>query len=133
MMVSLNKILGIFRWAFRFNTSTMKVLTLNYHIFILMSIFPTSIDQHFSVKMRNKLFSLTVFLLVFGGLVFSMTFIKRFVVSDLENTLYALFQIAAFGCQVYLFIVGYKIGPKFAELYPKLQQIYDSSKVFYFL
>lgn len=65
---------------------------------------------------------------VMTPLVTSIAYISKYVSVDLENSLYALFQIAAYGMQVYLIIIGFILWSKFSRMFPILQQIYDDSK-----
>lgn len=105
----------------------MKVLELNRQSFILLWIFPTPKTDGKLIKFRNILISLIHLYAIIASLIFSIGFAYKYVKIDLENTLYALFQIAAYGSQSYSMVIGYKLGSKIAQLFPKLQQIYDSS------
>lgn len=106
----------------------MNVLEQNHQVFLLLWVFPTPASKGKWIKFRNILFSLANLFAVFGALVFSIGFAFRYAASDLENTLYSLFQIVAYGLETYLLVVGYKLGSEIAELFSKLQQICDTCK-----
>lgn len=107
----------------------MKVLELNRKTFILMCIIPNQNEIEGPLKrFANILFSFIVLTLVSTITLSSMAYTVEFASIDLEKTLYAVFQISAYWGQFYMMVVSYRIWPKLAKLFPKLQEIYDESK-----
>lgn len=106
----------------------MKVLALNHQVFVLLWIFPSPDNKSILFKIRNIIFGLMALISVMTPFVTSIAYVFKYVSVDLENSLYALFQIAGYGCQIYLIIIGFILWSKFSRMFPILQQIYDDSK-----
>lgn len=106
----------------------MKVLSFNRDILTLLWILPTSQSESKRFQVRNKIFSSVSLLSVCLAFTASACFAYRYVTTDLENSLYALFQIAAFGCQAYSLVFGFVLRTDFVEMFECLQRIYDERK-----
>lgn len=104
----------------------MRVLALNRKIFILLWIIPNQNESESPLKrLANILFSFIILTLVSSVTLSSIAYTIKFASIDLENTLYAVFQISAYSGQFYMMVVSFRIWPKLAKLFPKLQEIYD--------
>lgn len=106
----------------------MKVLELNRKMLISTWIIPTPETESQWTKIRNFLFGLWCGLIDLAAVLASATFLVKFIHENLEDLLYALFQIASTGSQVYLCILAFLFRTKFLEMFARLQEVYDTCK-----
>lgn len=106
----------------------MKVLEINRQAFILNAVFPTPVDEISAIKVRNKCFGVFSFVTVFVGLLGSVNFVLKFVSTDLEGSLYALFQVSGYFSQVYTMSIALIRWREFSSIFTKMQHFYDTCK-----
>lgn len=105
----------------------MRPLKTTHKVLILLSI--CSPDENFESR---KLF---IFMVTFGVLVSNIcavltdiVFFRASMSIDLENSLYALFQLMASLCVTYLMIVGINLKQQFDGIFAELAQIQNACK-----
>lgn len=81
------------------------------------------------LKLAHALFGFTVFATVASMTMGSMIFFARFASVDLEQSLYALFQISAFLGLSYVLIVAYLLRNEVTDIVKSLDDIYDASMI----
>lgn len=107
----------------------MKVLAANRQVFTLLWILPVSKDESKWIKLRNFSIGSIIFMALLGALISSGCFALKFATINLELSLYAVFQIAATLSQTYMLGFSFILWRKYADFFPKLQQMYDESKL----
>lgn len=105
----------------------MKVLDLNRRIFTWLNICPTVDDQSHVKKYLRGMIAGTIIVTECLAIVASFMFIHRFLETEIENCLYALFQVAALFSVIYMWTVGFILRNTIAEIFRMFQKIYDSS------
>lgn len=108
----------------------MKAFEINRRIFALLNIYSVSENASFSKKCYR--FSITGIIIAteFLALIASALFIVEFVDNDLENCLYAFFQVAALFSMIYMWMVAFCLRNKIFEIFSQFQQFYDLSNCF---
>lgn len=98
-----------------------------YNDFILISILP--IDDP-KLKWRNILIGAAIFSCGLLTLISSAIFFCEFIFINLEQSLYALHQVAAFGGLTYIYVVGRMQRLKIIDLFIKFDVIQDKCEIF---
>lgn len=104
----------------------MKPLETNQQILTFLCIFPTT------NKCKRRIYIvLSVFLLVIEicGLASSATFVLNHISTDLEEAIYAIFQVAAFSGLIYMIIVTIILRNKIIDFFRTLSKICETSKI----
>lgn len=83
-------------------------------------------------KAAYTIFTLAFVLINAIGLIASAVFFQKYVSSDLELSLYALFTVFGFGVAMYGVIFVFLSRYKLSDLFEKLSKIYDASKMMVF-
>lgn len=81
-------------------------------------------------KLIHFILSAVVFIFKISFLASSTAFFMKYVSTDLEESLYALFQISAFSNSTYVIAIAYISHQKITALIDRLSAIYDASKNF---
>lgn len=106
----------------------MKPLEFQQQIFTW--IYLCSPDEVTSVW--KKIIYFILFVIVFLGNFTSgagaLAFIIKYVSVDLENSLYAVFQLCAVGSVSYIFIAAFFLRYRINDIFKQLTEIYDTSK-----
>lgn len=107
----------------------MKPLVMNQRVLTWLCVFP----MHESAAMKEKLtcivFSIGVILTIFSGLIGSVIFFLKFVSTDLEESLYALFQIAAIFSTSNAIVVAVQMRHRIPTMFKNLTTIYEKCKL----
>lgn len=106
----------------------MEVLALNRQIFILFWILPVPHNGSKWIKLRNISIGSFNCIILIGTLISSGYFVYEFILIDLERSLYAIFQMTTSCSEMYMLVFSFIFWRKYAEIFPKLQQMYDGSK-----
>lgn len=108
--------------------SKMRVLEINYRVFIALWVFPTPSEESGWIKFRNKAFGIICIILNASQTIASCAFIYKFVTNDFMTSLFALLHICPNGQTTYQMIVSYLIWPQIEQLFTEIQGIYDERK-----
>lgn len=73
-------------------------------------------------------FTLIVLSLAFLGLLTSIGFLVKYASDDLENALYAIFQVGAYAAMLNSIIVGLINRHRIATIFIELSKLYSASK-----
>lgn len=108
----------------------MKPLNQNKNVFTVLSLYPIA-SQH---TYLSKYFLLAVAVIIAEclALVASALFIYFNLKTEIENCLYALFQMAALISVIYMWIIAYVLQDSIVDIFTKFEWIYDSSKFTHF-
>lgn len=106
----------------------MEAFKTNKRIFAWLNIYPSSENPRPFIKCLRILNTALIILTEFLALVASALFIFKFVDRDLENCLYALFQVAALFSMIYMWIVAFCLRNSIADIFAQFQTFYDSSE-----
>lgn len=109
------------------NTETMQPLEYNLKTFQIMAVFPVSDGTGARIKYRNYCFGIFIFLAAVLTAISSITSVVIYLKSDLEKTLYAMFQVGAMVYVSYSYVVAHIIWKRLRNIFPTLQKIYDES------
>lgn len=90
----------------------MKVLQLNKELLALYDVLGVSDSRPWKIKLRRQIIVTAMLICLLCGWSFSMAFIIMYLKTDLQNALYAIFQVAAEFSANYTVLI--------ACLYPKL-------------
>lgn len=79
----------------------------------------------------NKIWCISFTFIIFCGNLFaviaSAAFIIKYISSDLQRSLYALFQFGSFFIMFYTMVIVFFMRKKIIEIFEKLSEIYDES------
>lgn len=106
----------------------MEPLKTNRLILTWLSVYRAKAGITRLEKSMHILVSLTVFFGIMGSLLGSIGYFWKFVVTDLEASLYALSQIAAAFNMAYAIVVTFFARQGFTSILQKLTHIYEKSK-----
>lgn len=114
------------------NFANMTPLITNKRVLIWLWMCPADgkSDNSMLKSLAHIAFGFTVFFGVVAGLISSFAYFESFVWVDLENSLYALFQVAAFLGLVPLFPIAISSRQKISQLLDNLSNIYAASMKF---
>lgn len=112
---------------YRLNIMTMKPLEYNLKIFQMMAVFPVPDGTGSHIKYRNYCFGIFIFLSAVLTAISSITSVVVYLTSDLEKTLYAMFQVGAMVYVSYSYVVFHIIWKRLRNIFPRLQKISDES------
>ena len=79
-------------------------------------------------KMLFSIFSVVCLIANACAVAASVTFLLKFISSNLEESLYALFQCAAYSNVVYIHIAAFLQRKKVTSVFESLTEIYETSK-----
>ena len=79
-------------------------------------------------KMLFSIFSIVCLIANACAVAASVTFLLKFISSNLEESLYALFQCAAYSNVVYIHIAAFLQRKKVTSVFESLTEIYETSK-----
>lgn len=96
---------------------------------ILICSLPTPETTKSAIKQRNLASGLCHFILQLTILISSFGFLIKNVSIDLENSLYALVQLAATGSTTYMFIFGFVRREKMRKLFVEFQKIQNECEM----
>lgn len=105
----------------------MKIFELNRHIFTWLNLCPDfgSCSQ-FQKWLRFTIVAIILITECLAVLASSM-FIHRFFETDIENCLYALFQVAALFSVIYMWTAGFIQRNTISKIFVEYQEIYENS------
>lgn len=101
----------------------MKALELTKHIFIVLSICPTSKDLRLLTKCLRIAIAITSMVTECMALIASVLFIVKYLENDVQNCLYAIFQVAALFSVIYMWIVAFILRNSISGIFLKFQRI----------
>lgn len=107
----------------------MKPLETNKKVLTWLSICPLDKNANWNQKLVRIAFSFVFIgnqVVAFAG---SLTFFLKYVSVDLEQCLYALFQLAAEVSVMYMLTIAFVQRYKITALFDNLSKIYDASKI----
>lgn len=107
----------------------MKVFYIIQRVFTLLSILPSSTEIKWLTIVLYKLIICAIILIFLISDISSILYFKNHLKNDLENAIYALFQIAAISCSLHNLIGAIFLRQKIKEIIKRYQNILDSSKI----
>lgn len=105
----------------------MKPLVTNAKVLTWLCILPAQEQINRRMKLIYIAFTFTLSITCFCGLVSSLAFMMEYLSTNLEDCLYALFQVAADSSALYMVLVALFLRHKMAALFDKLSEIYNES------
>lgn len=112
---------------FKRNRVKMKPLEYNLNIFRLMAICPVPDGTGARIKYRNYCFGFVIFTTAIMTTISSIVAVIVYLGIDLERALYAMFAVPALVYVSYSYVVAHIIWKRLANIFPKLEKIYDAS------
>lgn len=109
----------------------MKPLEQSFKTFVLLCICPPDPTADKWIKLRNFSFLSLAISFVLLGNISSITFIMKYIGTDLENSLFACLQVAALTETIYTIFVALLIRNKITMIFDEFQTFYDSSKIYF--
>lgn len=106
----------------------MKVLVTTQRVLSWVLICPAEESTNKWWKMVFKTFPVVLLATALTGLVASAAFFVKFISTDLEASLYALYQISGNSGVFHLITVSIHLHKQIAGIIDSLQQIYNQSK-----
>lgn len=103
----------------------MEVLKLNQYILKLMYIHRNFENESILIKFGKFLFSATILICQLFALVSSTIFLFKYFESDIEGSLYAVFETFGTTSSFYTVTAAFIMRSKINKLIDKLQSIYD--------
>lgn len=103
----------------------MKPLVMNQRVLTWLCVFPLDEAATMKEKLTCITFSIGVILTIFSGLTGSVVFFLKFVSTDLEESLYALFQIAAIFSTSNAIVVAVLMRHRIPAMFSNLTEIYE--------
>lgn len=119
----------LFIFIFFWN-SKMKPLAIDQQIFSWFGVSCTDTTPKLSKKMTSALFVVLIFGWEMFSLGISVTFFLRYISIDLEQSLYALFQVSGSFVMINAVVIILFSRHKIARVFKGLQSIYEASKQF---
>lgn len=107
---------------------TMEALHYSKWIFTWLCICPDNNDT--IIYLIRIIVNIIIISTEFLALVASILFMLFNLSVDLKNSLYALFQVAALFCVLYMWVIGYNMRNRVAKIFSKYQKIIDKSNFF---
>lgn len=111
----------------------MRALELTRDIFTILSICPDSKYLKLSSKCLKLVIVFTIIVTECLALIASVLFIVNHFEDNLQNCLYAVFQVAALFSVIYMWIVAFILRKTIFRIFSKFQQIYDTCKSLFLL
>lgn len=81
------------------------------------------------IQTASLIFTISLFLGIVCVVLASVAFCIKYLSTDVEGSLHALFQITAFTAITYASVVAFVERPKIAAICDRLTQIYDNCKI----
>lgn len=106
----------------------MKPLEMNRRVLTWLCVYPASENTSKSTKTLYVIFTLIILSGNLIGLGLSIDYFLKSASTDLEDSLYALFQILATAKMSYTMIVAYFLRHRITAIFVSLSDIYDASK-----
>lgn len=106
----------------------MKPLETNQRVLIWLGVLRAPDTTNIFMKIFHILTTFIAFSIVLTSLSASVTFFLRYVRIDLEESLYALFQIASFSGLSYIIMFAFVMRNRTNVIFDKLTQIYNECK-----
>lgn len=105
------------------------MLELNQRIFIWLNICPAPVesDWSFSKKCLSVTIASGIMTIECLSLLASSMYIDRYLETDIENCMYAIFQLAALFSVIYMWTVGFFLRNTIAGIFEQFQNIYNKS------
>lgn len=107
----------------------MKPLVTNKNVLTWLCILPAQEQTNKRMKLIYIAFTFTLSITCFCGLASSLAFMMEYLSTNLENCLYALFQVAADASAFYMVMVALFLRHKMAALFDNLSEIYNKSTI----
>lgn len=105
----------------------MKVFKLHQHLFTLLCI-KSSDSSKLHTKILNLIFTSIAFTSQLLCFISSTVYITEFIANDLENALFAVFEMVATASGLYSLIIVFMIREAIEDVLEKFQKFYDTSK-----
>lgn len=105
----------------------MKVFKLHQRLFTLLWI-KSSDNSKPHTKILNLIFTLIAFASQFLCFISSTVYITEFIANDLENALFAVFEMVATASGLYTLIIVLTIREAIVDVLEKFQKFCDASK-----
>lgn len=96
--------------------------SIKYYLALMCSI-PMSDGTNPAIKRRNTAFGLWLFTSQFIAVISSVAFLNKSISNDVESSLYAVTQVAAYAGTTYTMIVGYLQQQKTQKLFSEFKKI----------
>lgn len=104
----------------------MKALSMNRNVLIWIGMCSAGEGTKKWQKIAFQLIGFTFFMLMVLSVIISGAFLVKFLSIDMEESLFAVFQIVIAGGTWYMIIFAYLLRKKFAAIFDGLQKIYDT-------
>lgn len=123
----------LFIWRFaissvRFGRINMNPLIIDQQVLSWFCVCLTSDTKSVGSRIASITFSFSCLIANACAVAASATFFAKFVSIDLEESLYALFQITAYSQVVYIYIMAFILRHKVTAIFGNLLKIYNTSK-----
>lgn len=102
---------------------------MNQRVLTWLCVFPLDEVATMKENMTCIAFSIGVILTIFSGMTGSIVFFLKFVSTDLEESLYALFQIAALISTINAIVVVILLRHRIPGMFKNLTGIYEECKL----
>lgn len=106
----------------------LKVLEWNRKLFVWMWVLPSPPSESIWKRLRYFALGMSCCFFVTTSLMAGAVFAYQLYTININLALYGLFQVSAYGSQVYLSFLSFIIWRKFVQLYVQLQEVYDDSE-----
>lgn len=109
----------------------MRPLATNQNILAWLGAYSPSETVRLCKKLSYSMFTFAIFLVSLCALTSSTIFFVQYASVNLEDSLYALFQIFAYLSVAYMIIVTFFLGPKITSILKTITKIYKSCKYYF--
>lgn len=106
----------------------MKTLKKNYQLFILLNICPPDNTISDRMKLFNRFVSILCPTMVCMAYVVSAGFVAQAFLTDLTNTICAIFQISELTASLYTFLMAHINRKNITEMFNNFETFYNTSK-----
>lgn len=106
----------------------MKPLLMNQRVLTWLCMLPMDEASTKTEKLGCIAFAIGVTLIIYSGFLASLIFFLKFVSSDLEESLYALFQVVGMFSTANAIVVAILMRHKIPSIFTNLSKIYDERK-----
>lgn len=113
------------REMFKFDPN-VKPMAINKRVLIWLCMYPVDNPTNTRTKLFYVIFSFFIFASILSGFLSALTFFLKFVTINLEESLYAFFQVVACFSGIYMMIITILLlRSKMGEIFDEFFKIYD--------
>lgn len=106
----------------------MDPLVTNKKMLMWLCILPAQAQTNQNMKLLYIVTSFTLLTSCFLGLIASVAFMVKYLSTNLEDCLYALFQVSGDASALYMILIAFILRRQIAALFDQLSEIYCASK-----